>query len=203
MKPRLVKELQDENGKTVEEFEPEVVRQAVSQETAEEVCDIMEYVVDEGGGGTAAVEGYRVGGKTGTAQKLKSDGTGYSSDTYSSCIAMAPMDDPRLAVLVIVDSPQGVHFGSVTAAPGVQQILSDTLRYMNISPDADSSKSAKVEVPEGVGQSVSEAIGILGGASLKYDTDASASKREDYVVTKQYPAAGTKVKKGSKIYLYK
>ncbi len=205
MKPRLVKELQDENGKTVEEFEPEVVRQAVSTETAAEVCDIMEYVVDEGGGGTAAVEGYRVGGKTGTAQKLNAAGTGYSSYTYSSCIAMAPMDDPRLAVLVIVDSPRGVHYGSVTAAPGVQQILSDTLRYMNISPDASGEKGAnaeKVEVPDVVGQSVSEAIGILGGASLKYDTDESAAKEEDFVVTKQYPAAGTKVKKGSKIYLY-
>ena len=74
MKPRLVKELRDENDKTVQEFEPEVVRQAVSQETADEMRDIMEYVVAEGGGGTAAVPGYRVGGKTGTAQKMKEEG---------------------------------------------------------------------------------------------------------------------------------
>ena len=206
MKPRLVKELQDSNGKTVQEFEPEVVRQAVSQETAEEMRDIMEYVVAEGGGGTAAVSGYRVGGKTGTAQKMKADGSGYSQYTYSSCIAMAPMEDPQLAVLVIADSPKGVHYGSVTAAPGVQQILSDTLRYLNISPDKESKEAAeakKVEVPDVVGRSVSEAIGILGGASLSYDTDKEAAKKEDFVVTKQYPAAGTKVKKGSKVYLYK
>ncbi|MBR3786807.1 MAG: PASTA domain-containing protein [Firmicutes bacterium] len=206
MKPRLVKELKDENDKTVQEFEPEVVRQAVSQETADEMRDIMEYVVAEGGGGTAAVSGYRVGGKTGTAQKMKADGTGYSQYTYSSCIAMAPMEDPQLTVLVIADSPKGVHYGSVTAAPGVKQILSDTLRYLNISPDKaskDSSDAKKVEVPDVVGRSVSEAIGILGGASLSYDTDKAAAKKEDFVVTKQYPAAGTKVKKDSKVYLYK
>jgi len=206
MKPRLVKELRDENDKTVQEFEPEVVRQAVSQETADEMRDIMEYVVAEGGGGTAAVPGYRVGGKTGTAQKMKEDGTGYSQYTYSSCIAMAPMEDPQLTVLVIADSPKGVHYGSVTAAPGVKQILSDTLRYLNISPDKaskNSSDAKKVEVPDVVGRSVSEAIGILGGASLSYDTDKAAAKKEDFVVTKQYPAAGTKVKKDSKVYLYK
>lgn len=205
MKPRLVKELKDANGKTVQEFEPKVVRQAVSQDTAEEMCEIMEFVVAEGGGGTAAVKGYRVGGKTGTANKINEEGTGYSNDTYSSCIAMAPMDDPQIAVLVIVDSPKGVHYGSVTAAPGVQQILSDSLRYMNISPEEDeeAADASKVIVPDVIGQNVSEAIGILGGESLSYDMDEEAAKKEDFVVTKQYPAAGTKVKKGSKIYLYK
>ena len=119
---------------------------------------------------------------------------------------MAPMEDPRLTVLVIADSPKGVHYGSVTAAPGVQQILSDTLRYMNIAQDKASKEAAdskKVEVPDVVGRSVSEAIGVLGGESLSYDTDKAAAKKEDFVVTKQYPAAGTKVKKGSKVYLYK
>ena len=119
---------------------------------------------------------------------------------------MAPMEDPQLTVLVIADSPKGVHYGSVTAAPGVKQILSDTLRYLNISPDKASKESSdanKVEVPDVVGRSVSEAIGILGGASLSYDTDKAAAKKEDFVVTKQYPAAGTKVKKDSKVYLYK
>lgn len=205
MKPRLVTELQDANGKTVEEFDTEVVRQVVSQETADEICEIMEFVVAEGGGGTAAVEGYRVGGKTGTANKVNESGTGYSDDTYSSCIAMAPMDDPQVTVLVIVDSPQGVHFGSVTAAPGVQKIMSDTLRYLNISPDAQSQEAAaaeKVIVPDVVGQNVSEALGILGGASLSYDLNKEAAAKEDFIVIRQYPAAGTKVKKGSKIYLY-
>lgn len=206
LKPRLVKEIKDSDGNTVEKFETEVVRQVVSKETAEEICDIMQFVVDEGGGGSAKVDGYKVGAKTGTADKVKEDGTGYSGDTYSSCIAMAPMDDPQIAVLLIVDSPQGVKYGSVTAAPGVHQILEDSLRYLNISPDEESQKEAdaeKVEVPNVVGQSASNAIGILAGDSLDYDTDKDAAAESDFIVTKQYPEAGTKVKKGSKIYLYK
>ncbi len=205
LKPRLVKEIKDSSGKTVKKFETEVVRQVVSKETADEICDIMQFVVDEGGAGSAKVDGYRVGAKTGTADKVKEDGTGYSGDTYSSCIAMAPMDDPQIAVLVIVDSPQGVKYGSVTAAPGVQQILSDSLRYLNISPDEESqtsSDSEKVEVPDVVGECASNAIGILAGDSLGYDTDEEAAAESDFIVTKQYPAAGSKVKKGSKIYLY-
>lgn len=202
MQPRLVKELKDANGKTIQEFESKVVRQAVSSETAEEMCEIMAFT----GENTINIGGYKIGAKTGTADKVKEDGSGYSNDTYSSCIAMAPMDDPKVTVLVVVDSPQGVHFGSATAAPGVKQILEDTLRYMNVSPDEKSEKEAsakKVEVPDLVGTSVSEAIGILSGDSLSYDFDEKAAKEEDFVVTKQYPAAGTKVKKGSKVYLYK
>ena len=205
MKPRLVKELVDSDGNTVETFDEQVVRQVVSKETASAMCDIMQYVVDEGGAGAAAVDGYKVGAKTGTANKVNDAGTGYSEDTYSSCIGMAPMDDPKIAVLVIVDSPKGVRYGSVTAAPGVHQILSESLRYMNISPDEDSQKAAdedKVDVPDLVGENVSEAIGILAGDSLSYDMDEKAAEKDDFIVTKQYPAAGTRVKKGSKVYLY-
>ena len=205
MKPRLVKELVDSDGNTVETFDEQVVRQVVSKETASAMCDIMQYVVDEGGAGAAAVDGYKVGAKTGTANKVNDAGTGYSEDTYSSCIGMAPMDDPKIAVLVIVDSPKGVRYGSVTAAPGVHQILSDSLRYLNISPDEDSQKAAdedKVDVPDLVGENVSEAIGILAGDSLSYDMDEKAAEKDDFIVTKQYPAAGTRVKKGSKVYLY-
>lgn len=206
MEPRLVKELKDSDGNTVKTYDEKVVRQVVSKETADELCKIMQYVVDEGGAGTAAVEGFRVGAKTGTANKVNEQGTGYSEATDSSCIAMAPMDDPQVAVLVIADNPKGVKFGSATAAPGVKQILSDVLRYMNVSPDEESQKAAneeKVKVPDVVGKNVSEAIGVLGGVSLSYDTDKEAAEQSDFIVMKQYPAAGTKVKKGSKIYLYK
>ena len=205
MKPRIVKELRDSDGNTVKSFDTEVVRKTVSKETADEICDIMEFVVSEGGAGTAKVDGYKVGGKTGTAQKVNDAGTGYSEDTYSSCIAMAPMDDPQVVALLIVDSPKGVRFGSVTAGPGIQQILSDTLRYLNVSPDEESAAEAaeaKTEVPDVVGMNVSEAIGVLGGASLSYDANKDAAAKNDFIVTKQYPAAGTKVKKESKIYLY-
>lgn len=204
MKPRLVKELRDSNGNTVQKFDTEVVRQTVSKETADEMCDIMQFVVDSGGGGAFRLDGYKVGGKTGTANKPNSSG-GYSDETYSSAIAMAPMDDPQIAVLLIVDNPKGVHYGSVVAGPGIRQILSDTLRYLNISPDEESkdeSDDGKAEIPDVTGLGADEAIGILKGAGFSYDMDEKAASEGDFIVTKQYPAAGSKVKKGSKIYLY-
>lgn len=200
MRPRLVKEIVDKNGKTVKEIKSEVVRQTISEETAAEVRDIMEYVVEDGGGGTAAVKGYRVGGKTGTANKVKNGK--YVNDTYSSCLGMAPMEDPKLTVLVIIDSPKGVKYGSVTAGPVVSEILSKSLKHLNIAPDShEEDEDEKVEVPDVTGSSTGDAIGILAGKGLKYDmkegSDSSTS-----IVVKQYPSAGKKVKKGTKVYLY-
>ncbi|MGX8773965.1 MAG: penicillin-binding transpeptidase domain-containing protein [Bacillota bacterium] len=201
MKPHLVKGIKDKTTGEVTEIKPEVVRKTVSKKTADELCGIMEYVVAEGGGGTAAVKGYRVGGKTGTANKAVKGG--YSDYTYSSCMAMAPMSDPKLTVLVIADSPKGVHYGSLTAGPAVSEILGKSLKYLNIPPDGSdsSSESEKVEVPEVVGQSAEDAIGILAGAGLDYDMNESGE--DDFVVVKQYPAAGSSVKKGTKVFLYK
>ena len=115
------------------------------------------------------------------------------------------MDDPQVAVLLIVDNPKGVHYGSVVAGPGMKQILSDTLRYLNVSPDEESQETSgaeKVEIPDVTGMSASEAIGVLEGAGLSYDMDDDVASKEDFIVSKQYPSAGTEVKKGSKIYLY-
>lgn len=205
MRPRLVKALVDENGDTVKEFDTEIVRQTVSKKTAKEMCRIMEYVVAKGGAGTAKVEGYKVGGKTGTANKAK--GGGYSSETYSSFIGMAPMDDPQVAVLVIVDHPKGVKFGSQTAAPGAKLILEDTLRYMELEPrytkaERKALDEEQVTVPDLKGEGLEEAIGILGGLSLKYK--ASGGKQDQsFEVQDQYPKAGEKINKGGTVYLYR
>ncbi len=201
MKPRLVKAITDKTtGETIE-IKPEVVRKTVSKKTADELCGIMEYVVEEGGGGTAAVKGYKVGGKTGTANKAVKGG--YSDYTYSSCLGMAPMTDPKLTVLVIADSPKGAHYGSLTAGPAVSEILGKSLKYLNIQPDdADNDdEGEKVDVPDVVGQSAEDAIGILAGEDLGYDM--SESGEEDFVVVKQYPTAGSTVKKGTKVFLYR
>ncbi|MDO4176280.1 MAG: penicillin-binding transpeptidase domain-containing protein [Bacillota bacterium] len=201
MRPRLVKGIRNNDTGEVEEIEPEVVRRTVSKETADEMCEIMEYVVEDGGGGCAAVKGYRVGGKTGTANKAVNGK--YGNYTDSSCLAMAPMSDPQLTVLVIVDSPRTARFGSATAGPAVQEILEKSLKYLNIEPDRveDSDEGEKVEVPEVVGKSADEAVGILSGAGLKYDMSDSADG-ENFIVLKQFPEAGTKVKKGTRVFLY-
>lgn len=209
MQPRLVKKLTDKDGKVVEEFEPKVVRQVISKQTAEDMRLIMESVVSQGGGGTAKVPGYRVGGKTGTANKPKAGG--YSEETYSSFIGMAPMDDPKVAILLIVDNPKGVKFGSQTAAPGVKMILEDTLRYLNIQPSYTQEEEAQMNsgktlVPDVTGTGFDEAIGIMGGASLTYTISPALKEGEslgEAVVVDQYPKAGELINTEGKVYLYR
>lgn len=201
MKPRLVKGIKNKDTGEVEKIEPEVVRKTVSKETADEICEIMEYVVEEGGGGCAAVKGYRVGGKTGTANKAEKGK--YSNYTDSSCLAMAPMSDPQLTVLVIADSPRTARFGSATAGPAVQEILGKSLRYLNIEPDKKESNNEgeRIEIPSVVGKSADEAVGILSGAGLKYDMSDS-DREENFMVLKQFPEAGMQVKKGTRVFIY-
>ncbi|MFA5634415.1 MAG: penicillin-binding transpeptidase domain-containing protein [Anaerovoracaceae bacterium] len=205
MEPRLVQGLLDEKGMVIESFEPREVRQVVSKQTADEMSLIMESVVSEGGGGTAKVSGYRIGGKTGTANKVV-NGV-YVDDTYSSFIGMVPMNNPQLAILLVVDSPKGVKFGSQTAAPGVKAILEETLRYLNVETsftdeELAQMKSNMVMVPEVTGESFSEAIGILGGADLVYQVSPAGTGSEDFTIVDQYPKAGEEVKKGTNVYLY-
>ena len=203
MKPRLVKEITDSDGETVKSFDNEVVRQTVSKETADDMRKIMQFVVDNGGAGTVKIDGYKVGAKTGTANKVKNGK--YVDQTYSSCVAMAPMDDPKVAVLLIVDNPKGVHYGGVVAGPGTKRLLRNLLNYENVSPiqeEVDEDADKKVAVPELVGKNASECIELLGSKDLKADYDAKAAAESDFVVTKQYPEPGTKVKKGTKVYLY-
>lgn len=132
MRPHLVKEIKDQDGNTVKKIEPEEVRQTVSRDTANTMCDIMEYVVEKGGGQTAKIDGYRVGGKTGTANSVDSRTGKYGDKIVGSFIGLAPMDDPKIAVLVIVDDPKGEYHGNMVAAPPAAKIMKKTLRYMNI-----------------------------------------------------------------------
>ena len=184
-----------------------MLRQTVSKETAAEMRDIMEFVVSEGGAGTAKVQGYKVGGKTGTAQKPRGNGKkGYSNETFSSFIGMAPMDDPQVTVLVIADNPKGVKYGSQTAAPGAKMILEETLRYLDLQPkltreEKEELNADQVTVPNLVGEGLEEAIGILGGMSLSYKASGGVQD-EDFIIRSQYPKAGKKIDKNGTVYLY-
>lgn len=208
LQPRYVKALTDSEGKVVESYEPVVVRKVISAATAKKMRSIMQYVVDEGGGGNARIAGYRVGGKTGTANKIDA-GTGkYGKYYYSSFIGMAPMDDPQISILVVVDSPKGSYYGSMVAAPIAKDILTDALRYLNVTPKYSKSEKTSLQsgyttVPNVVGKEFSEAAGIIGGKDLKYSRPKSAQGDDDFTVVDQYPKAGTKVKKNAVVYLYK
>ena len=132
VRPHYVRALTDTDGKVVKRIDTEIIRKVLSPETAAEMRDIMEAEVEEGGGGTAKMDGFRIGGKTGTAEKAENGG--YSLyDYYSSFICIAPIDDPKLTLLVIVDSPRGETYGSVVAAPAAKNILENVLRYMSVS----------------------------------------------------------------------
>lgn len=132
MKPRLVKEIQNSDGKVVKKFYPEKVRQPVSSGTAKQILKIMEYVVKSGGAKKAQIPGYRVGGKTGTANKVDSSTGRYGTEVIGSFVGIAPVDNPKISVLFIVNDPSGQGFGSDLAAPGAREVMKNTLRYLNV-----------------------------------------------------------------------
>ncbi len=203
MQPHYVKALTNADGDVIKEYEPKLVRKVLSKEISNKMCEYMEYVVAEGGGGAAKVPGFRVGGKTGTANKV--EGGAYGKYYYSSFIGMAPMDDPQVSVLVVVDSPKGSYYGSIVAAPVAKEILENTLRYMNIEPEYSEEEQKAIEgnytvVPKVVGKEYSEAAGMIAGQSLK--CAKADGTGEDFVVQAQYPAPGTKVKRNTQVYVY-
>jgi len=206
MQPKLVKEIKSADGKVVKKSADTEVRQVVSKATAKKMCTIMEYVVDKGGGEEAQVAGYRVGGKTGTANKVVNGK--YSDSVCASFVGLAPMDDPKVAVLFIVDSPKGEIYGSTVAAPGAKKVLKKTLRYMGIKADYTSSEKKKINaektiVPDVTGDKRSEAIKKLKSCSLKYKISPATDSTKDFKVTDQYPKAGDEIESGGTVYLYR
>src|SRR5690606_20887351 len=122
----------DENGqeteRVVKTVTPQKVRQVISPETSKIMREVLESVVTDGSGRNAYIPGYRVGGKTGTAQKYGPGGKIIPNKNISSFIGFAPADDPKVIVLFMVDEPEApVTFGSIIAAPYVKNILEDTL----------------------------------------------------------------------------
>ena len=136
MKPYVVQAITDKNGAMIEKFNPQPVRRAVSSETAEAIRKMMAMVTEQGGTGTkAAIEGYKVGGKTGTAQKIDENGTYARGKYLSSFVGFVPVENPEAAILVMIDEPQKAHYGGVVAAPVFKKIALQTLNFMNIPPD--------------------------------------------------------------------
>ena len=129
MQPRLVKAYTDNKGNITKGLDPVKVKQVISKETSAQMREIMESVVTDGGGKIAYLPGYRLGGKTGTAQKVI-NGTYAQGHYVCSFVGMAPADDPQIVVLAIVDEPTGVMaFGSTTAGPIIKEVMSNTLKY--------------------------------------------------------------------------
>ncbi|MCF8094119.1 MAG: penicillin-binding protein 2 [Desulfobacteraceae bacterium] len=135
MKPRIAKAVTNPDGSIHKSFEPEKVRRVVSPQTAKQIKDMMYAVTEPGGTGSRAVpEGYRVCGKTGTAQILNSSGTYENSEFNAVFAGFAPVKSPELAVLVVVRAPKVSHYGGEVAAPAFAEIIRESFNYMDINP---------------------------------------------------------------------
>ena len=133
VKPRLIKALVDADGNVIKNYETETIRQVISRETANTVCQILEGVAAEGTSKNAYIEGYHIAGKTGTSEKLPRGNGKY----VASFVGFAPADDPELICLVMLDEPMGFsHMGGATAAPTFKEIMQDVLVYMQIESDS-------------------------------------------------------------------
>lgn len=133
MRPQVVREIRDAEGRVARRFEPTVVRQVISEQTAKTLVEILKSVVREGTGKNAAIEGYEVAGKTGTAQKLDPRTHLYSRDPgILSFVGFVPADDPRLAMLILLDEPKGISWGSEVAAPVFARTGKQILAYLGI-----------------------------------------------------------------------
>ncbi len=132
MKPWLIKEIRDHEGNVIHEGKPEVVKEVVSEKTAKYVRQAMERVIQEGTAMRGWVSGYRVGGKTGTAQKAINGH--YSNHYMANFVGIAPIDDPNVVVIVMVDDPRPQHSGGFVAAPVFSEIVSQILPYRGVFP---------------------------------------------------------------------
>jgi len=196
MKPLIVDEVVREDGVILNRYEPETVRRVISEDTSATVRNILEEVVKNGSGRNGAVEGYRVGGKTGTAQKYDENGRVTSSSHVATFIGFAPVDDPEVIVLVVVDDPKvGTHYGSTAAAPYASQILEETLNYLNIEPDVPlSSSGEQVQLPDVVDLPLESAIMNLQALGLEVAVEGYGQ-----FVASQVPDAGSYVQAGSRV----
>lgn len=135
LRPHIIKEIQNEDGSVYSAASTQVVRQVISLDTARKLTGMLEKVVSEGGGKKASVPGYRIAGKTGTAEKLREGGGGYYAGRYiASFVGFAPVEDPQVVILVVLDDPNGVYYGGEIAAPVAKDIFAKVLRYLNVHP---------------------------------------------------------------------
>ncbi len=205
MEPYLVSEVVDADGKTVLKQEPTVVRQVISRETSQIMCGLLESVVTEGTAKNAAVAGFRIGGKTGTSEKIDVfDENGQRVlDKIVSFVGIAPMDDPQYIVLVALDTPSrstGIYIsGGVMAAPTVGAVLSDILPYLGVKQTFGPEDAAgqAIVMPDLTGMTQKEAQAELKKLGLSMKMTGSQE-----TVTGQIPAPGQTVPGGSEVLAY-
>lgn len=197
VQPHVVKEQLDSNNNVIKTYGTTVKRQVISSEISKEMCTMMQKEVSEGTGKNAYVAGYRVGGKTGTSQKL---GDSNSEARIASFVGIAPADDPSIAVLVVIDEPHAANnFGGVIAAPVVGKIMSEILPYLGVEPQYTAEEQAKLDVktPNLIGMDVDKATALLQNDKLTEIIKGNGKK-----VTAQVPETGRPIPRGGRVILY-
>ncbi len=195
--PYVVDQILDDDGNIVSQHDSTPVRQVISEETSAKVRQCLEYVVAQGTGKNGQVAGYRIGGKTGTADKT---GTG---DVVVSFMCFAPADDPQVIMLITMDTPSrttGTYVsGGNMVAPTASQVMGEILPYLGIEPDytADQLVGADATVPNVVGKTAEEAKAKLESVGFAYKTVGSGD-----TVTDQAPAGGAIIPNNATVILY-
>lgn len=205
MQPRIVKQIINSDTNVVQNLDPVSVRQVVSAETSASIKDMLRSVVTDGTGKYAAVEGYTIGGKTGTSEPIEQNTTqGY----VASYIAIAPVENTQVVVLVTLYAPQGSsHEGGQIAAPVISQILSDSLPYMGIpsnkattTDNSDNSENLTT-LPDVRGKTIAEAKSTLEAAGFKVKSYFSGNDTE-VIVKDQTPKGGASLQNNAIVCLY-
>lgn len=202
LKPYIVKSLNEpETNQVIKENKPQVVREVITKETSKQVRETLESVVTNGTGRTAFIDGYRVGGKTGTAQKVK-DGRYMVGNYIVSFMGFMPANDPEIVVYIAVDNAKGItQYGGTIAGPIVKNVLTDAIDILKIKkPDGASEKRYNygdkkyATVPNVVGMSKKDALNELKQFKVEYSGSGDT-------VTYQSPEAGTRIFEGESVRL--
>ena len=201
LRPQVVREVRDKNGEVLASFQPDIVGKVVDEETAQEVKGILEKVVEKGTGRNAFIEGFRIAGKTGTAQKVGAGG--YMAGKYVASFAgFAPADNPLAVMLVVIDEPVGLYYGGQIAAPVFGAVMKDILQYLKVAPRiAENTKSdshdTHVVVPSVINLLVPDAVKELQKAGLNARIEETGERVAD-----QIPKPGSRISQGANILLY-
>ncbi|CQR71299.1 Stage V sporulation protein D [Sporomusa ovata DSM 2662] len=201
LRPQIVREVKDKSGQVIRAFQPDVVRQVLDSSTTKQVKEILESVVSQGSGRNAYIEGFKIAGKTGTAQKVGAGG--YLPDKYvASFVGFAPADDPQVAMLVVIDEPVGLYYGGQIAAPVFGAVMKDVLQYLKVNPQLSANsqtgtEQAHVPVPSVINLSVPEAVKELQQAGLIPRIEETGDRIAD-----QIPKPGSRIPSGGGVLLY-
>ncbi|MCH5321706.1 MAG: PASTA domain-containing protein, partial [Eubacterium sp.] len=199
VEPYLVSSILDADGKTVEKTQTKVVRQVISSETAQTVRQMMKGVVDNGTGKNGYVAGYSVGGKTGTSTKLGESAAGEGDKYIISFAAIAPTDNPELAMIVIVDEPNQDLGGGAICAPIAAEVIEEAMSVLGIEPKFDEKemKNLSSYAPNVVGMSLEKAKEEIKLFGLDYTVIGNGDK-----VTRQSPTSAATIPNSGTVYIY-